>query len=355
MSKLFLPLAIKGITLKNRIVVSPMCQYSSIDGFANQWHLVHLGSRAVGGAGLLITEAIAVSPEGRISPDDLGIWKDEHIGKLAEITDFIKAQGAVPGIQLAHAGRKGSTYTSWKGNGKIPVAEGGWETVAPSAMPFADDYPHPAALDLAGIQKVIGDFKASAKRAYEAGFEVAEIHAAHGYLLHQFLSPLSNKRIDQYGGSFENRSRLLLEVIDAVKSVWPVDLPLFVRISATDWSASEEGWDLPQSIQLAVLLKEKGVDVLDVSTGGNLASAKIPVGPAYQLPFATAIKKETGITTATVGLITSAVQAETILVNEDADLILFARELLRDPYFPLRAAKELREDIAWPEQYARAK
>ncbi|MCF0040180.1 NADH:flavin oxidoreductase/NADH oxidase [Dyadobacter fanqingshengii] len=352
-SRLFTPLSIKNITLKNRIVVSPMCQYSSVDGFANDWHLVHLGSRAVGGAALLIAEATAVSPEGRISPEDLGIWKDEHIAKLKQITDFISAQGAVPGIQLAHAGRKASTYPAWKGRGQVPASEGGWQTLSASAIPFHGNELAPLPLDLAGIEKVISDFTDAAKRALQAGFKVVEIHAAHGYLIHQFLSPLSNVRTDDYGGSFENRVRLLIQVIDAIQKEWPADLPLFVRISATDWA--EHGWDEDQSVELVNLLKTKGVDLIDVSSGGLVAHQKITIGPSYQVPFSAKIKKETGSLTGTVGLITEAKQSEEILQNGEADLIIMAREMLRDPYFPLHAAHELGEDIAWPIQYDRAK
>lgn len=353
MSTLFNPLIIKSITLKNRLIVSPMCQYSSVDGFADDWHLVHLGSRAVGGASMVISEATAVSPEGRISPYDLGIWKDEHIEKLTQITAFIEAQQCVPGIQLAHAGRKASTAVPWKGRGKVAEEEGGWVPVAPSAVAFADHYPMPVELDKEGIRKVITDFTVAAKRAQRAGFQVAEIHAAHGYLLHQFLSPLSNQRIDDYGGSFENRIRLLLEVIEGVKTVWPADLPLLVRISATDWA--EGGWNDNDSVRLAAILKTAGVDLIDVSTGGLVSHQQIPVGPAYQLPFAARIKKETGILTSTVGLITDAVQAETILATGDADAVMMARELLRNPYFPLKAAADLDDSIVWPVQYERAK
>lgn len=352
-SKLFTPLNIKSITLKNRIVVSPMCQYSSIDGFANDWHLVHLGSRAVGGAALLIAEATAVSPEGRISPDDLGIWKDDHIEKLKQITTFIAAQGAVPGIQLAHAGRKASTHAAWKGRGQVLVNAGGWQTLSASDIPFHEKEIAPTPLDADGIQKVISDFAKAAERALQAGFKVIEIHAAHGYLIHQFLSPLSNVRTDEYGGSFENRVRFLTEIVDAVQKVWPADLPLFVRISATDWA--ENGWDEFQSVELVKILKNKGVDLIDVSSGGLAAHQKIQIGPSYQVPFSAKIKKETGSLTGAVGLITDAKQSEEILQNEEADLIIMARELLRDPYFPLHAAHELGEDIAWPIQYDRAK
>jgi 2,4-dienoyl-CoA reductase-like NADH-dependent reductase (Old Yellow Enzyme family) len=353
MSKLFSPLEIKSVKFKNRIVVSPMCQYSSEDGFANDWHLVHLGSRAVGGASLIISEATAVSPEGRISPGDLGIWKDEHLEKLQQITTFIKAQHCVPGIQLSHAGRKASTSVPWKGKDKVDIADGGWTTVSASPVAFADNYPMPEQLDKQGIDKVISDFAHAAKRALTAGFEVIEIHAAHGYLIHQFLSPLCNKRTDEFGGSFENRIRLLLLIIEAIKSEWPDHLPLFTRISATDWA--DGGWNLDESVKLAAVLKEKGIDLIDVSTGGAVAPVKIPVGPAYQLPFASAIKKQTGMLTGSVGLITNAMQAETILINGDADMIFMAREILRNPYFPLSAAKEVHDQTIWPVQYERAK
>lgn len=350
---LFTPLTIKGITLKNRIVVSPMCQYSSIDGFATDWHLVHLGGRAVGGASMVIAEATAVSPEGRISPDDLGIWKDEHIEKLTQITAFIKEQRCIPGIQLAHAGRKASTAAPWKGKGEVAEKDGGWVTVAPSAIAFAGHYPKPAELDSEGIDKAIADFRNATKRALEAGFEAVEIHAAHGYLLHQFLSPLSNKRTDSYGGSFANRARLLMEVIEGVKTVWPDELPLLVRISATDWA--DGGWDVDDSVQLARMLKNAKVDLIDVSSGGLASHQQISVGPGYQLPFASRIKRETGILTSTVGLVTDAAQAETIIANGDADVVMMARELLRNPYFPLQAAAELNSSVAWPVQYERAK
>jgi 2,4-dienoyl-CoA reductase-like NADH-dependent reductase (Old Yellow Enzyme family) len=353
MSKLFSAFPIKSITLKNRIVVSPMCQYSSVDGFASDWHLVHLGSRAVGGAALIISEATAVSPEGRISPDDLGIWKDEHIEKLKQITTFIEMQHCVPGIQLAHAGRKASTHAPWKGHGVVLPENGGWKTVSASAVAFSDHYDTPLELDATGISKIITDFQSAAERALKAGFKVIELHAAHGYLVHQFLSPLSNKRTDEYGGSFENRIRLLLEIIESVQKVWPSELPLLVRISATDWA--ENGWEENQAVQLAKILKEKGIDLIDVSTGGLVNYQKIPVGPGYQVPFSKKIRKESGIATAAVGLITGAAQAEAILENGDSDLIVMAREFLRDPYFPLHAVDGLGEDIKWPSQYERAK
>lgn len=355
MSHLFSPLTLKSVTLKNRIVVSPMCQYSATDGYASNWHLVHLGSRAVGGAGLVFTEATAVSPEGRISPEDLGIWQDGHIEMLQEITRFISEQGAVPAIQLAHAGRKGSTYAEWRGKGKVAVGNGGWQPVAPSAVAFEEDYALPLETDHTAIDRVIGTFAAAAERALRAGFKAIELHAAHGYLIHEFLSPLSNLRTDDYGGSRENRARLLLEVLAGVQEVWPADLPIFVRISATDWAA-QGGWTLDDSVWLAGQLQRAGVDVLDVSTGGLVPDVTIPVGAGYQLPFASRIKKEvSGLVVGTVGLITNAAQAETLLTNGDADLVFMARELLRHPYFPLQAAKEVHSDIEWPNQYRRAR
>ena len=354
MSHLFSPLQIKSLQLKNRIVVSPMCEYSSVDdGYATDWHLVHLGARAVGGASLIIQEATAVSAEGRITAADLGIYHDGHIEKLKQITDFIRAQGAVAGIQLAHAGRKASHAIPWKGNAQLTKTSGGWETVSASAIPFAPSEESPVALDHAGIQKVLQDFTQAAHRAVKAGYEVAEIHAAHGYLVHQFYSPLSNTRTDQYGGSFENRVRLLMEIVQAVQTAWPAQLPLFVRISSTDWTAG--GWTEDDSVRLSGLLKSAGVDLIDCSSGGNIATATIPLRPGYQVPFAEKIKKETGILTGSVGLITTAAQAEEIIANGQADLILLAREMLRDPYFPLHAAHALKQDVAWPVQYDRAK
>lgn len=353
-AQLLSPLTIKNITLKNRIVISPMCQYSAEDGFANDWHLVHLGSRASGGAGLIIQEATAVSPEARISPADLGIWKDEHIEKLKQINKFIVSQNAIPGIQLAHAGRKASVSAPWLGNKKLDFAQGGWQTVSASAIPYHDDEPFlPEALDKNGIQKVISDFKTATKRVAEAGYQVLEIHAAHGYLLHQFLSPLTNIRTDEYGGSFENRIRFTLEIVEAVQTEWPSDSPLFVRISATDWA--EGGWNPEESVQLAKILKEKGVDLIDVSSGGLVSHQKINIGPGYQVPFAEKVKKKADILTGAVGLITDAKQAEEILDNGQADLILFARESLRNPNLPLDFAAALNDDINWPKQYERAK
>ena len=353
MAKLFSPFSIRSVELKNRIVVSPMCEYSSVDGFANDWHLVHLGSRAVGGAGLIITEATAVSPEGRISAEDLGLWKNAHIEKLKNIVSFIHQHGAVAGVQLAHAGRKASHAAPWKGSQQLKKTDGGWQTLAPSAIPFMPDEETPEALTAEGIQKVVADFKAAAERALKVGFKVIEIHGAHGYLVHEFLSPLSNQRTDAYGGSFENRTRLLLEIVEAIRSVWPATLPLFVRLSCTDWA--EGGWNEHDSVKLVGILKEKGVDVIDCSTGGLIPGIKIPLVPGYQVPFAEKLKKEAGIATGAVGLITTAVQAEEILQQGSADLIVMARELLRDPYFPLHAARELGVDIPWPVQYERAK
>jgi 2,4-dienoyl-CoA reductase-like NADH-dependent reductase (Old Yellow Enzyme family) len=352
MAHLFSSLKIKDIQFKNRIMVSPMCQYSSEDGFADNWHLVHLGSRAVGGAALVLTEAIAVSPEGRISYGDLGIYKDEHITKLKVITDFIHQQGALAGTQLAHAGRKASHELPWKGNAQIPSDQpNGWKAVAPSALAFSDKEQAPYELDKAGIEKVKADFKAAAARTLAAGFDVIEIHAAHGYLIHEFYSPLSNKRTDKYGGSFENRIRLLLEVVESIQQVWPASKPLFVRISSTDWT--EGGWTADDSIALAKILKDKGVDLVDCSSGGNVL-APIPLKPGYQVEFAEALRK-TGILTGAVGLITEPKQADDIIQNEQADMVILAREFLRDPYFPLRAAHELGVDVQWPVQYDRAK
>ena len=351
MPTLFEPLTLRGLTLKNRIAVAPMCQYSAVEGFANDWHLVHLGSRAVGGASLLIQEATAVSPEGRITPDDLGIWLDAHMEFQRRINAFIEAQGCVPGVQLAHAGRKASTYAPWKGSGA--VAEGGWEVVAPSAIPFADNYPVPVALDAAGLKKVIADFRRATERSLQAGFKLLEIHAAHGYLLHEFLSPLNNQRTDTYGGSFENRIRLLLEVVAAVRQVLPDDFPVLVRISATDWT--DGGWTSDESVQLATWLRDRGVDLVDCSTGGNVPHAQIPIGPGYQVEFAERIRREAGVPTAAVGLITTPAQAAAIVASGQADLVLLAREELRDPYFPLHAAHELGAEVAWPPQYERAK
>jgi len=339
------------VTLRNRIVVSPMCEYSAVDGVPDDWHLVHLGSRAVGGAGLVFTEATAVSPEGRISPGDTGLWNDVQRDAWARIAGFVAAQGAAPGIQLAHAGRKGSTHVPWRGGKALAASEGAWTPVAPSAIAFDGDYPMPVALDAAGIAKVVADFRAAAQRARDAGFRIIEIHAAHGYLLHEFLSPLSNRRDDDYGGSLENRARIAREVVAAVREVWPAPRPLFVRVSATDWAPG--GWDIDECVELARLLKRDGVDVIDCSSGGTVPHPAIPLGPGYQVPFAARVRRETGIATAAVGLITEARQADEIVARGDADLIVMAREMLRDPYFPRRAAKELGVDITPPVQYER--
>ncbi len=352
MSKLFSALTIKNITLKNRIVMSPMCQYSSVDGFSNDWHMVHLGTRAVGGTGLIMAEATAVSPEGRITPSDLGLWKDEHIHGLSAIVDFIHKHGAVAGIQLAHAGRKASCAIPKDGGNQLNMNNGGWQTVAPSQIPFKDKDRAPEALNKDGINKVITDYMDSARRARIAGFNIIEIHSAHGYLFNEFLSPLSNNRSDEYGGSFENRIRLLTEVIDAVRSEWPAENPLFVRISASEWT--EGGWTIEDSVRLAYVLKGIGVDLIDCSSGGNVYNVKTSLTPGYQVPFSAEVRK-TGILTGAVGLITTATHAEEILQDGKADLILLARELLRNPYFALNAAREEGVDISWPVQYLRAK
>ena len=331
-----------------------MCQYSSREGFASDWHLVHLGAFAVGGAALVLTEATAVTPEGRISPQDLGIWDDAHIPMLRRINRFVHEQGAASGVQLAHAGRKSSTRRPWEGGGRIAPAEGGWnEVLAPSAIPFADDYPQPIALTTAGIGAVINAFRDAARRALQAEFQVVEIHAAHGYLLHEFLSPLSNQRTDEYGGSFENRIRLTLDVVRAIRSIWPESAPLFVRLSATDWSPG--GWEIEQSVQLAQRLAGEGVDLIDCSSGGLVAGATIPLSPGYQVPFARRMRQDGGIATGAVGLITAPTQAEAIVTSGDADLVLMARELLRSPRWPLEAARALGVSIPWPPQYERAR
>lgn len=351
---LFTSLKIRDVTFRNRVVVSPMCQYSSADGFADEWHLVHLGTRAVGGAGLVFTEASAVTPEGRISPGDLGIWKDEHVDFLAHIVRFVEQQGAVAGMQLAHAGRKASTAAPWLGGHPVSEAERGWRPIfAPSAIPFSDKYQVPQALDEAGIRAIVRAFGEAAGRALKAGFRVIEIHSAHGYLLHSFLSPLSNHRQDAYGGSFENRTRILREVVREIRSQWPEWYPLFLRISATDYA--EGGWDIEQSVELARQLKPLGVDLVDCSSGGLLPGVAIPFGPGYQTAFAERIKKEAGILTGAVGMITAAEQAEHVLRTGQADVVVMARELLRHPYWPLEAARKLGVDAPWPNQYLRAK
>jgi 2,4-dienoyl-CoA reductase-like NADH-dependent reductase (Old Yellow Enzyme family) len=330
-----------------------MCQYSSENGYATDWHLVHLGSRAVGGVGLIITEATAVLPEGRISPQDLGIWEDGQIEMLAKIAGFIHEQGSVAGMQLAHAGRKASTSRPWEGHDAVPESAGGWTNVmAPSALKFSETYPMPRELTREGIGEVVAAFAAAARRACEAGFRVVEVHAAHGYLIHEFLSPLSNRREDEYGGSFENRTRLCREIVTAVRSAWPKELPVFIRISTTDWV--EGGWTVEDSVKLATQLKELGVDFVDCSSGGNVPHAKIPVGPGYQTEFAQRIRRDAAIMTGAVGMITSPEQADHIVRTGQADAVIMAREFLRDPYWPLRAARELDQPIAWPVQYLRA-
>ena len=368
-SHLFAPISLRSVNLPHRILVSPMCQYSSEDGFASDWHLVHLGSRAVGGAALVMTEATAVTPEGRISPQDLGIYKDAHVEKLRNITNFLHQQGSCAGMQLAHAGRKSSTARPWEGGKELPVSAGGWtDVLAPSAIPFSPDYPKPVELDRKGIQRIKDAFVTAAHRAIAAGFDVIEIHAAHGYLVHEFLSPLSNHRTDQYGGSFENRTRFLLEITEDVRKSWPDDRPLLVRISATDWiedpvtgkaangsaSGDELGWTLDQSIKLAAALRERGVDLIDVSSGGNLAAAQIPAGPGYQTRFSERIRNEARIPTGSVGMITDPVQADHIIRSGQADVVFLARQMLRDPYFPITAARALKQEISWPVQYNRA-
>ncbi len=354
MSALFSPLRLRDVTLRNRVAVSPMCQYSSADGFASDWHLVHLGSRAVGGAGLTLTEAIAVTAEGRISPQDLGIWKDDHVEQLARIARFCAEHGAAWGTQLAHAGRKGSTKRPWDGNGAVPPAAGGWTPAGPTAAPFDPSYPTPAALDEAGIAAVIRAFAEGARRTEQAGGTVIELHGAHGYLLHQFLSPLVNTRSDRWGGSFENRTRLAREVVRAVRAVWPERFPLFVRLSATDYAAG--GWDAEQTVELARLLRGDGVDLIDVSSGGALPlpPGTIPVGPLYQTDFAERVRREAGIATGAVGMITEPADAEAIVAEGRADLVFLARELLRDPYWPLAAARVLGAQADYPPQYQRA-
>ena len=352
-SLLYSPFKLKGLILNNRIVVSPMCQYSSEDGMANDWHLVHLGSRAVGGAGLIFTEAAAVSPEGRISPDDLGIWADKQIEPLKRITKFIRKQGSKSGIQLAHAGRKASTATPWDGRHQVDVNNGGWQTVAPSPIPFNENDIPPKELTVEEIQQVIQSFVDAAKRSVEAGFDIIEIHAAHGYLLNQFISPLTNIRTDEYGGSFQNRTRLVCEVTQAIRNVIPDGMPLFVRISAEEWA--EGGHTINDSVEVAKLLKESGADLIDCSSGAVVKDQQIKVEKNYQVPFATQIKEEANIATGAVGLITDAVQAEEILQAGKADLIYMGREMLHNPYFGLIEAGKLVEEVKWPKQYERGK
>jgi 2,4-dienoyl-CoA reductase-like NADH-dependent reductase (Old Yellow Enzyme family) len=353
MAQLFDPISFRGVTLRNRIAVSPMCEYSSTDGFANDWHLVHLGSRAVGGAGLVITEAAAVTAEGRISPDDLGIYHDEHVVALSRIVDFITGQGAVAGIQLAHAGRKASTQAPWVGTDYVSQADGGWLPVAPSAIAAYDGAPVPHELSVDGIEAIIEAFVSAAKRAVAAGFRVIEVHAAHGYLAHQFLSPLSNTRTDSFGGSFENRTRFVREIVRRIRAVVTDEVALFTRISATDWAPG--GWDIDESVALSRDLAALGCDLIDVSSGGLVRTQKIAIGPHYQVPFAERIRVEAQVATGAVGLITEPQGANDIVRTGQADLVLLARELLRDPYWPLHAATTLEVDVAWPKQYLRAK
>jgi 2,4-dienoyl-CoA reductase-like NADH-dependent reductase (Old Yellow Enzyme family) len=346
------PLTIRGVTLRNRIAVSPMCQYCAVDGHADDWHLVHLGSRAVGGAGLVMVEASAVTPEGRITPGDLGIWSDEHVPVLARIAAFLKRMGAVPAIQIAHAGRKASCHIPQEGGAQLPLNAGGWETLAPSPIPFNEGERPPRELDEAGIGNVMNAFAAAARRAIDAGFEVLEIHAAHGYLMHEFLSPLSNNRTDQYGGSLENRARIVVDAAQEFRRLMPDSMPLWVRISATDWI--EGGWDLPQSIELAKMLRSWGVDLIDVSSGALVPHAIIPVARNYQVPFAEAIRTEANLLTGAVGLITDPAQADEIITGGAADVVLLAREMLREPYWAIKAQQALNQDPSWPLQYGYA-
>ncbi|WP_326777113.1 NADH:flavin oxidoreductase/NADH oxidase [Streptomyces sp. NBC_01445] len=358
MTELFTPYKLRDLTIPNRVWMAAMCQYSAAPegpetGVATDWHFAHYAARAVGGTGLIITEATAVSSEGRISPYDLGIWNDTQVSALRKITDFVKSQGGIPGIQIAHSGRKGSTDRPWKGGAPVGADEHGWQPVAPSAVPFDDGHPVPHELTTDEIAGVVGQFADAARRALAAGFQVAEVHGAHGYLVGQFLSPHSNKRTDEYGGSFENRARFALEVVDAIRAVWPDDLPLFFRISATDW-LEEGGWTADDTVRLATLLRDHGVDLFDVSTGGNAPGVRIPVGPSYQVPFSSRVKNETPMPTAAVGLITEPEQAEKILTSGEADAILLGRELLRDPYWARHAARELGAEVYTPSQYGRA-
>lgn len=353
MSVLFSPLKLRDVTFRNRIFVSPMCQYSSREGLPTEWHLVHLGSRAVGGAALVMVEATAVNPEGRISPADSGLWSDEHTQAFRGIAAFVRDQGAVPGIQLAHAGRKASTAVPWRGEGSVTSGDGGWQPIAPSPLAFTEGYSVPREMTLAEIEALRRDFAAAAQRAAEAGFEVVELHMAHGYLLHEFLSPLTNRRTDGYGGSLDGRMRLPLEVTRDVRAAWPDRLPLFVRVSATDWV--EGGWGLAGTVELARRLKEAGVDLIDCSSGGIAPGVRVPVGPGYQTPFAAAVRREAGIPTGAVGMITQPAQAEQIVATGQADAVLQAREILRDPYWPLHAAHALGAEVPWPVQYLRAK
>ena len=353
MPSLFSPLALRDVVLRNRIAVSPMCQYSCVDGMATDWHLVHLGARAVGGAGLVLAEATAVAPEGRISPWDLGLWSDAHAEPLARVARFVRAQGAAIGVQLAHAGRKASVGRPWEGGKPVAPADGGWRPVGASARPFSEAHQTPAPLDEAGIARVIADFATAAVRARDAGFDTVEIHAAHGYLLHEFLSPLANRRDDRWGGAFENRTRLVREVVRAVRHVWPERLPVLVRLSATDWT--DDGWTLDDSVALARLLRDDGVDLVDCSSGGVAPGIRIPTGPGYQVPLAERVRREADVATGAVGMITDPTQADAIVREGRADLVLLARALLREPHWPLAAARALGADGPWPPQYLRAK
>ena len=352
MTHLFSPLTLRSLTLPNRIGIPPMCQYSAHDGLATDWHFVHYGSRSIGGASLIIVEATAVAPEGRITPGDLGLWNDAQIEPLARVARFIEEHGAVPAIQLQHAGRKGSIGLGWQAQRSLTPAAGGWATVAPTALAFGEGYATPTALDEAGIQSVIEAFAAAARRAREAGFKIVEIHAAHGYLLHQFLSPLTNQRNDRWGGSFDNRSRLVREVTTALRSAWPEDLPLFIRLSATDWV--DGGWNADETVRLCHELKALGVDLADISTGGLVPTASIPTGPGFQTEFAARVRHEANLPSAAVGLITAAAQADHIVRSGQADLVLLGRETLRDPYWPRHAAQALGQPVDWPNQYLRA-
>jgi len=353
MIKLFTPLTLRELTIRNRIFVSPMCQYSSRDGMPSDWHLVHLGSRAVGGAGLVMVEASAITPQGRISPDDSGIWSVEHANALAPVARFIKEQGAVPAIQLAHAGRKASTDAPWKGGGPLNAKHRGWQPIGPSPLPFAPGHPVPREATAQDLEEILGQFALAARRSSEAGFEVAEVHMAHGYLLHEFLSPLTNQRNDEFGGSRENRMRFPLRVAKVVRETWPQHRPVFVRISASDWV--QGGWGLDDSLELVRQLKTIGIDLVDCSSGGLVPDAKIPAGPGFQTPFATAIRQKTGMPTGAVGFITDPVQAEQIVATGLADAVFLARQMLRDPYWPLHAARALGVTVTWPAQYDRAR
>jgi 2,4-dienoyl-CoA reductase-like NADH-dependent reductase (Old Yellow Enzyme family) len=353
LNRLFSPLKIRGVELKNRIAVSPMCQYSSENGMPTEWHLVHLGSRAVGGAALIIQEATAISPGGRISPDDAGIWNDIQMEAYKRITAFISSQNCIPGIQIAHAGRKGSTYSPWKGIGEVSKEQGGWKTISPSPIHFADNYPNPKEMDNDDIKKVIDDFCHAAERSIKAGFKLIELHMAHGYLVHEFLSPLSNLRLDEYGGNLDNRCRFAVEIATRIREIIPENFPLLARISSSDWI--QGGWDIEDSVYLSKKLKDAGVDLIDCSSGGNAPKATIPTGPGYQIEFSERIKKETGILTGGIGFITSPEQADQIIRTSQADIVLLAREILRNPYWPLHAAKVLKADVDWPKQYERAK